>query len=145
MKNFPLSFLAAVSLAGSTCTMVNAQADVPSLLDGAYTEEQAIRGQVVYYEQCLVCHGEMMNGLDQAPPLAGPQFTGVWNGESLWAMVERIDTMPPNMPGSLSRQDTVDVLTYILWYNGLPLGNAALATDQKKLAEMEFEIPAFGQ
>ena len=125
--------------------MVNAQADVPSLLDGAYTEEQAIRGQVVYYEQCLACHGEMMNGLDQAPPLAGPQFTGVWNGESLWAMVERIDTMPPNMPGSLSRQDTVDVLTYILWYNGLPLGNGELGLDQKELATMTFELPAFGQ
>jgi cytochrome c len=95
----------------------------------------------VYYQQCLACHGEMMNGQDQAPPLVGPQFSSIWNGESLWALVQRIDTMPPNMPGSLSRQDNVDVLTYILWYNGLPLGDGELGTEQKDLAEILFETP----
>lgn len=111
------------------------------MLAGAYTEEQAIRGQRLYYAHCLACHGEDMAGLDQAPPLAGPQFTGVWDGESLWALVGRIDMMPPTRPKELSRDETVAVLAYMLWYNGLPVGEVTLSTEQSVLAEMAFYAP----
>lgn len=112
-----------------------------SLQSGAFSEEQAVRGQALYYEHCLACHGEMMNGVDQAPPLAGPQFSSTWKGVSLLVLVERMETMPPDKPGSLSRQDNVDILTYMLWYNGLPLGSEALATERDVLAGMTFETP----
>jgi mono/diheme cytochrome c family protein len=116
-------------------------AAAPSLLAGAYTEAQATRGQALYYQHCLACHGEDMSGLDQAPPLAGPQFSGTWAGESLWALVSRIDTMPPAKPGSLSRNATIDLLAYMLWYNRLPLGNVPLGNQQSSLAEVPFEPP----
>jgi mono/diheme cytochrome c family protein len=112
-----------------------------SVLAGAYSEQQAIRGQALYYEHCLSCHGEMLNGLDQAPPLAGPQFSGIWDGEPLAALVDRIDTMPPTDPGSLSRSDNVDILAYMLWYNGLPIGDSALGTEQSVLTQMTFQTP----
>jgi len=114
----------------------------PSVLSGAYTEEQALRGQGLYLEHCLECHGEMMAGLDQAPPLVGPQFSGNWNGQPLLALVGRIGTMPPNNPGSLSQAESVDVLTYILWYNGLPIGEVPLSTEQTVLTTMTFQTPA---
>jgi len=121
---------------------VSGQTDLgSSVLKGAYTEEQALRGQALYYQHCLVCHGEMMSGLDQAPPLAGPQFSSIWNGETLWALVDRINTMPPTQPGSLSRQENVDVLTYMLWYNGLPLGSKPLTTEKDLLTAMTFVTP----
>jgi len=113
----------------------------PSVLTGAYTEEQAVRGQQLYAAHCLDCHGEDMAGLDQAPPLAGPQFGAVWDGEPLWALVERIDAMPPTEPGSLPRGDTVALLAYMLWYNGLPIGETPLATERSSLAEMAFLAP----
>src|SRR5690606_13425302 len=116
-------------------------APAPSVLAGAYTEEQALRGQALYYTQCLSCHGEDMAGLDQAPPLAGPQFSGVWKGESLWALAGRIDVMPPTQPGTLSRDETVAILAYMLWYNGLPIGEAPLSTERAVLAEMIFHAP----
>jgi mono/diheme cytochrome c family protein len=116
-------------------------AAAPSLLAGAYTEAQATRGQALYYQHCLACHGENMAGLDQAPPLAGPQFSGTWAGEPLWALVGRIDTMPPAAPGSLSRDETVDLLAYMLWYNGLPLGKVPLSNEQSALADVPFEAP----
>jgi mono/diheme cytochrome c family protein len=114
---------------------------VPSLAAGAYSEEQALRGQEIYYAQCLACHGEDMSGLDQAPPLAGPQFSGVWDGESLWAIVDRIDTMPPSGPGILSRDEAVALLAYMLWYNGLPTGNESLSTRQSVLEDIVFRPP----
>lgn len=115
------------------------------MLTGAYTEEQAVRGQALYYQHCLLCHGETMAGVDKAPPLAGPQFSGVWSGEPLSALVGRISTMPPEKPGSLSRSEAVDILTYMLWYNGLPLGEAPLATDQSVLSGLLFQTPTPGQ
>jgi mono/diheme cytochrome c family protein len=116
-------------------------ASAPSTQAGVYSEQQAIRGQQLFYTHCVACHGEDMSGLDQAPPLAGPQFSAIWNGESLWALVQRIETMPPTQPGALSREDNVALLTYMLWYNGLPLGEAPLGTEQGLLAGMTFVPP----
>jgi mono/diheme cytochrome c family protein len=126
----------------ATVTVVNGQTETtPSVRTGAYSEEQAIRGQMLYNTQCWQCHGETLAGLDRAPPLVGPQFSGVWDGEPLAALVDRIGTMPPDKPGSLSRAATVDVLTYILWYNGLPIGEAPLRSEQSVLLKMTFQTP----
>jgi mono/diheme cytochrome c family protein len=83
--------LALTLLAGLAATGAGGQAASP-LLAGAFNEEQAVRGQALYYERCLSCHGEEMMGLDQAPPLAGPRFASVWEGASLQSLVERIET-----------------------------------------------------
>lgn len=120
---------------------VSQPAAEPSVLSGVYNEEQALRGRALYYAQCLQCHGETMAGVDKAPPLAGPQFESTWNGAPLAALVARILTMPPEKPGTLSREESVDILTYILWYNGLPLGNVPLPSEPEVLGRMSFQIP----
>jgi mono/diheme cytochrome c family protein len=120
-------------------------ASIPRVLDGAYTEEQAVHGQELYYTHCLSCHGDDMAGRDQAPPLAGPQFSGIWAGASLAALVDRIGTMPPDRPSALSRSEAVDLLSYILWFNGLPIGQAALESQKSVLEQIVFETPAPGQ
>jgi mono/diheme cytochrome c family protein len=120
---------------------VVARTPAPSVLTGAYTEEQALRGQALYNATCSSCHGETMAGLDQAPPLVGPQFASVWDGAPLAALVARIGTMPPENPGKLSRADHVDILAYVLWYNGLPLGAEPLGNEQGDLSKIKFETP----
>jgi mono/diheme cytochrome c family protein len=131
-------------LAGVGLSAVLAQtAPAPALSDGAFSEAQAIRGQELYYTLCLDCHGDDMSGRDQSPPLAGPQFTNVWAGASLWSLTERISTMPPDRPDRLSLAETVDLLSYMLWFNGLPLGESELGTDKSVLETMAFEISEF--
>ena len=48
----------------------------------------------------------------------------------------------PNNPGSLSQAESVDILTYLLWYNGLPIGGVPLSTEQTVLTTMTFQTPA---
>jgi cytochrome c5 len=135
-------------LAGACCAVADAPralgqtAVAPSLLAGAYTEEQALQGRTLYYEQCLLCHGETMAGVDKAPPLAGPQFESTWNGAPLAALVARILTMPPEKPATLSQEQSVAILTYLLWYNGLPLGEVPLASAPDVLGKIPFQIPS---
>jgi hypothetical protein len=129
------------TVAGPLPTVGQAVA-APSLLGGAYTEEQALQGRTLYYEQCLPCHGETMAGVDKAPPLAGPQFQSTWKGAPLAALVARILTMPPEKPNTLSQEQSVAILTYILWYNGLPLGDTPLATTPDVLGKVVLEIPS---
>jgi mono/diheme cytochrome c family protein len=132
---------ACLAIAGAPRALGQAAA-APSLLAGAYTEEQALQGRTLYYQQCLLCHGETMAGVDKAPPLAGPQFISTWSGAPLTALVARILTMPPEKPNSLSPEESVAILTYILWYNGLPLGDAPLASAPDVLGKVAFEIPS---
>lgn len=133
--------IGACSAAIGMTSALGQPAPAPSVLMGAYTEEQATRGQVLYYQHCLQCHGETLAGVDKAPALAGPQFSSTWNAAPLAALVGRILSMPPEKPGSLSQDESVAILTYILWYNGLPLGATPLGTGQDVLTQMTFETP----
>lgn len=121
------------------------QAEPLSVLTGAYNEEQATVGQSLYYQHCLNCHGETLGGVDKAPPLTGPQFGSTWNNAPLEALVARILTMPPDKPGKLSREESVQILSYLLWYNGLPLGNSPLVADSAVLAQVLFQLPSTGE
>ncbi len=49
--------------------------------------------------------------------------------------------MPVEQPGSLSRQEYVDVLTFILWADGVPVGDIELPTSSVALQRilMSFE------
>src|SRR5438105_2071758 len=81
--------------------------------DGVYSAEQAARGQALYKDQCASCHGAALGG-GNAPPLAGDAFIAIWAGP-LSDLVDKIQkTMPQNDPGKLSREQSVDVVAYLL-------------------------------
>jgi mono/diheme cytochrome c family protein len=142
VKIHSVALLVGACWAGTGLVRAVAQSPVAaSVLAGAYTEEQALRGRELYYEHCLQCHGETMAGADKAPALAGPQFASTWSGAPLAALVARIATMPPEKPASLLQEQRVDILTYVLWYNGLPLGTAPLSAEQDALLQMTFQVP----
>jgi len=112
-----------------------------STRDGVYNEPQANRGQVSYKKSCGACHGEALMGSGAAtPPLAGPDFTAEWAGQSLDDLFERIQTtMPADHPGTLSRADCGDILAYILQVNKLPAGETELPSDADALKRIQFD------
>jgi mono/diheme cytochrome c family protein len=99
-----------------------------------YTAAQAGRGQAQYTQQCASCHGQSLEGIEIAPPLAGPDFVDKWTGQSMGDLFERIrTTMPKNKPGSLAREAVADITAYILSVNQYPAGSTDLPADTQPL------------
>ena len=113
-----------------------------SVWSGVYTDDQAAAGEKIYYARCSTCHGDELGGVERAPALAGPQFLDAWNGKSLRRLLDRIDEMPPTEPKSLSPQDAVAVLAFLLRSSEMPSGSTALPTDRTQLGEITFERTA---
>jgi mono/diheme cytochrome c family protein len=107
--------------------------------DGVYTLEQAKRGEPLYAEKCASCHGPDMAGGEMAPGLTGGEFTANWNDLTLGDLFERMRiSMPQNNPGSMSRQQSADVLAYILNKGNYPPGQAELPTQTEMLNMYKF-------
>jgi mono/diheme cytochrome c family protein len=111
-----------------------------SVWDGVYTAEQAKRGESLYAQHCSSCHGSTFEGGEMAPPLAGGAFNANWNGLSLGDLAERIRiSMPQNNPGSLSRQQYVDILATMLGGGEFPQGKTELPREVEALKQIAFE------
>ena len=111
-----------------------------SVWDGVYTADQAKRGESLYAQHCSSCHGSTFEGGEMAPPLAGGAFNANWNGLSLGDLAERIRiSMPQNNPGSLSRQQYVDILATMLGGGEFPQGKIELPREVDALKQIAFE------
>ena len=111
---------------------INSEAGQAQMLDqqniwqGVYTDNQALRGNIIYTENCIDCHGAALQGVEMSPALTGFTFNSNWNGQTLKVIQERINTMPPTTPGSLTSSQTLDVIAYILSEGNFPAGNVEL-------------------
>lgn len=107
--------------------------------DGVYTAEQAKRGEALYGQYCASCHGPDLAGGEMAPGLTGGEFSSNWNDLSLGELFDRIRiSMPQNAPGSLSRQQNADILSYMLAKAAVPAGQAELPTQSEVLGGIKF-------
>ena len=117
-----------------------------SVWDGVFTEEQVKRGQAVYPGPCGTCHGRRLNGapddpdMQSTPPLARARFLRNWAGRSLATLFEYTRaTMPENNPGSLTDEEYVDLIAYMLDVGGMPAGDDELQPDPQSLARVVIE------
>jgi mono/diheme cytochrome c family protein len=132
-------YVAALFVTSVAVLAAAAQSPPRTIWDGVYTTEQAKRGQATYAAQCSACHGALLEGIDAAPSLAGGWFMSHWDSVSLSDMTDRVRvSMPLSSPGSLSRQQVVDVLSYILSANGLPPGDTELPAQAARLSQILF-------
>ncbi len=114
-----------------------------SVWDGVFTEDQASRGEEVDPGACGTCHGRRLNGapddpdMRSTPPLARARFLRVWEGRSLATLFEYTRaTMPEDNPDSLTGQEYVDVIAYMLTVGGMPAGGEELQADPQGLARV---------
>jgi len=110
-----------------------------SVWDGVYTDAQARRGGQVYLSDCSTCHGKQLDGIDDAPSLAGKDFLDSWDGLTLGALFEKMRKMPRDAPGSLSRTEYADTLAYILSVNKFPSGQSELPPETELLRQIRLE------
>lgn len=119
--------------AGGLATPARAAA-AKSTNDGVYSADQAKRGQALYSESCSNCHMDDLSGSGQAPPLAGDAFLENWEGRSVGDLFDNVrTTMPLNQPDSMSPQEYLDMVTFLLQSNGFPAGKDELKNDPETL------------
>ena len=103
-----------------------------STTQGVFTEEQATRGEDVFWNICAECHFEEDFG--------GP-FIQSWVGASVKDLVDEIvATMPEDNPGGLPAEQYLDIVTYMFKINGMPTGDDELATDNMDAVEIEVDL-----
>jgi S-disulfanyl-L-cysteine oxidoreductase SoxD len=108
--------------------------------DGVYTAEQAKRGAQFYANNCASCHGLELNGGESAPPLTGGEFLSNWSGLTLGDLFDRIRvSMPADRPGTLTREQTTNLVAHILNVGQFPAGSAELSTRTENLKQIRIE------
>ncbi len=111
--------------------------------DGVYSDEQSKRGAVLYSRYCASCHGDALSGggVESAPVLTGSKFTARWEDQTLGDLFERmVGSMPQDAPGSLARDQHVDILAFILARNGFPAGTADLSSKADALSTIRIVV-----
>ena len=112
-----------------------------SVWEGVYTKAQATRGQNIYAEECMRCHGENLGGGEGGPPLAGKEFLEKWNGKTAGKLFGTIrKSMPSDNPGSISARQSSDLVAYILSVNEFPAGPKELDSEIGSLDEIRIEV-----
>jgi len=103
-----------------------------SASSGVYSSTQATRGRDLYALQCRSCHTPESH--------TGAIFDAWWGGRLLSDLFEYVqERMPKNEPGSLTPQEYVDVIAYLLRMNKLPAGSEELTTDVALLRRIRIE------
>jgi quinoprotein glucose dehydrogenase len=130
----------AASVYVSALVVLSAQAK--SVNEGVYSEAQAKRGEALYKEQCAACHGDNLEGSGPMPPLAGKDFLANWQGKPVADVFEKTNSsMPATAPGSLSPEQTADVIAYLLSVGKYPAGAADLPAKAEALKTITLDAP----
>ena len=134
--------------AALACTPVVAVAQTVkpvSVWSGVYTTAQGKRGEELHAAACVMCHGPRLNGAGQpemppSPAIAHATFLRKWSGQNVAALFVIVrHTMPPDAPGTLTDQQSIDAIAHMFAVSGMPAGNKELPPDPKALANIVIE------
>jgi mono/diheme cytochrome c family protein len=103
---------------------------------GVYSAVQAERGKQVYQEHCVRCHLDDLDGSAnptagaRGAPLIGGRFVQDFGESKVSALFNKMKRdMPSGQPGTLTDQQYLDLVTYVLQRNSFPAGPAELTAD----------------
>lgn len=101
---------------------------------GVFSAKQAERGEGVYQTSCQSCHTRS--------EYTGDKFKVAWLSKSAFDVFDQIrTTMPEDNPGSLERQQYIDVVAYIFALNAYPAGADELPSDDDGLKKVRIDDP----
>jgi mono/diheme cytochrome c family protein len=136
MNRFRFLALAALIAWGSAFAALSAQGDA-----AAPAGDQQTRGKALYMDKCASCHQETLKGSTETPALSGDLFWMNWETYSANNLVEQVrSTMPEDNPGSLMRQQYVDIVAYILKFNEVAF-TGDLSMDAEALKKVMIKKP----
>jgi alcohol dehydrogenase (cytochrome c) len=99
---------------------------------GPYTAAQATAGRAAYTANCAGCHGADLTGQGNAAPLTGGLFMGTWGSKPASDLIGFLEgAMPPSNPGGLGAQNYVNIVAYLLDFNGATPGTQALGENTR--------------
>jgi S-disulfanyl-L-cysteine oxidoreductase SoxD len=129
-------------LLGTSITQAQ-QAGKTSTASGVFTAEQAKSGERAFQAKCATCHGADLHSTEpEAPDLTEAAFKFGWQGKTIANRYETIrSSMPYGNAGSLDDQTYIDIVAYILAFNGIPSGNQKLEPDVAALAKIVIAVP----
>ena len=138
-----LNILIAVAAVFFVACGLHAAPPVQAGAAGSYSEAQAMRGETLYGEQCASCHGLELEGIpDLFPALIGDLFVETWKARSVGELFDKvIVTMPALDPGSLTPEQSADLVAYMLSTSNYPSGSADLGTDLDALNAIPIGAP----
>jgi mono/diheme cytochrome c family protein len=114
-----------------------------STASGVFTAAQAKNGELAFQAKCATCHGPDLHSTDpEAPDLTEAAFRFGWQGKTLANRFEQIrSTMPYGNAFSLDDQTYIDIVAYILAFNGIPSGSQKLEPDVPVLEKIVIVVP----
>jgi len=135
------SILATVVFALLVCPMLLSKPSVSSAnsqADGAFTAAQAAKGAAVYAKSCAACHGQKLEGTTSTP-LVGASFAAKWADgkhsiDDLYFVIRT--QMPYGAAGTLTDQQYIDVVAFMLQSNGSRAGNKMLTANSPSIKTM---------
>jgi len=117
MKNAKLATATVLTAVLAGGVMANAGAAPTSLMEGAYTAEQADTGQPLFEQNCSTCHNADYY----------KTVLQTWRGQPLMYLFEQVmSAMPADKPGALTDTEYEDVFAYMLRLVGFPEGDTRL-------------------
>jgi polar amino acid transport system substrate-binding protein len=110
--------------------------EVPAL----YTADQATKGALAYYQNCAMCHGPLLDGQSggySGPALKGAEFADPsydFHLSDMFNFVAKL--MPAATPGSLTHEQDVEIMAFILQQNGYPPGSHELVYEEAEKSKV---------
>lgn len=129
-------------LSAAVASQAGAQVDSTVKTDSTakttVSQEQAVRGLSVYTKTCVECHTKS--------DITGADFKIKWNGRPVYELFDVIrTTMPDDKPGTMTQDEYIDVVAYLVRINGAASGGSpfvASDTATLKRLKMEIQVPA---
>lgn len=102
-----------------------------SAAPGVFSAEQANHGGAIFRDKCGACHGNDLEGGQEAPALKGDAFWSDWDQQTARSLYSRIiSTMPPDGPGTLDPKDVIEIVAFVVHENGVPQGKAIQSANE---------------